>query len=1171
MASGIDRITTWIRVSLRDVVRRVDALWGYDVFIAHRRADAAKYAEALHEKLSAEKISSFIDRVVYGPGDSLLVATRQHVAKSSLFVLVGSPELLIPRHPVDWIEREIDTFLNSHEANPKILLVDFDSCVAKALALPAAAGAPPHPILGNLAPFLRISESLPALSLPPSEDVLAGIRRNLDGRRRDRTRLRVFEGIAAVLIVLLIVAAALGVVARQQAEIANKQRLIAVEQRDKALASQSRLLASLAILKTKEGDATDGMRIALEALPDTSAGIDRPYVPQAKMALDASWRAPRLIRVLEGHQHWVVRAAFSPDNARVITASEDETARLWDAVSGEELEVLHHPHKVENVEFSANGELALTISHDKKGWVWNAKSGYPRAEFDDTEEAHFNVDATRVLTMSEDKPPRLWDPVSGTQIAALAGHEGAVSSAVFSPDGTRVLTASADRTARLWDAASGRQTVVFEGHQARVSNAVFMPDGARVLTTSDDGTARLWDVASGAQIVVFEGHQASVSSAVISPDGKLVLTASADKTARLWNAGTGELLAILAGHESAVKLANFSSDGTRILTAARSDNVARLWDGATGKQVAALYGHANQVNGALFSPDSRLALTWAAHDNKARLWETVTGNQVALLGAHGAQLDDASFSPDGTRIVTSADDWLAILWDVASGKNTVVAGEKPSLSRDGKRILTVDDRRASGKLTVARLWDTASGKQVAALTGHGHPIETAVFNEEGTRILTIADDDKVARLWDAAGGQWIAELAADSTPVRTAIFSLGTSRILTTSDDREVRVWDAVTGKRLTVLTGHEKVVTSATFSDDGKLVLTGSKDQTARLWDTETGEQLAVLAGHQSAVETADFSPDGRRILTFTTDHVGRLWDAASGHQLAIAPDLAWVAFSPDGARVLAVGNFQMQLWDAETGAKVGALLDSDRPLRIATFSPDGARVLTVSEDNMVTLWDAHGGGPLATLPVGRYSVFKAIFSPDARHLVTIADGGPALLWDVVTGKKLAEMSDVSVVALASFSPNSNLFATTQKDGTIHVRESTSGEAVAALDTVTDGGSAYSIDFSSDGTLLFSQYPGNNTVRIWRLFPDTQALIDQAKAAIPMCLRPADRQRLFLDPEPPRWCITGVGHERERDSASWAGLWPYNGRAWKAWLTAKDRGETLPLPAAPDPSDAER
>src|SRR5262245_2014542 len=73
--------------------RWLDSLWGYDVFIAHRRIDAAQYALDLHNALKAAGISSFIDQAVYAPGESLVVATRRHVAKSTLLLLVGSPEL----------------------------------------------------------------------------------------------------------------------------------------------------------------------------------------------------------------------------------------------------------------------------------------------------------------------------------------------------------------------------------------------------------------------------------------------------------------------------------------------------------------------------------------------------------------------------------------------------------------------------------------------------------------------------------------------------------------------------------------------------------------------------------------------------------------------------------------------------------------------------------------------------------------------------------------------------------------------------------------------------------------------------------------------------------------------------------------------------------------------
>jgi hypothetical protein len=173
----------------------VDAFWGYDVFIAHRRADAAEYAHKLYEALRVRGISCFIDRAVYGPGDSLTVATQRHVHKSTVFVLLGSPEILSSRKPVDWVEEEVNEYLASHESDPKIIPIDFGETIARAAPTPKS-------ILQRVENFVRIPEALPALAESPSEAVLYAIRGKLDGRRRDRTRVRFFEVAAAVLAVL---------------------------------------------------------------------------------------------------------------------------------------------------------------------------------------------------------------------------------------------------------------------------------------------------------------------------------------------------------------------------------------------------------------------------------------------------------------------------------------------------------------------------------------------------------------------------------------------------------------------------------------------------------------------------------------------------------------------------------------------------------------------------------------------------------------------------------------------------------------------------------------------------------------------------------------------------------------------------------------------------------
>ena len=148
---------------------------------------------------------------------------------------------------------------------------------------------------------------------------------------------------------------------------------------------------------------------------------------------------------------------FGPRTKASVTASGDNTARIWDAASGKQIAVL-------------------------KGHAGPVNS------------AAFSADGMRVVTASGDNTARIWDAASGKQIAVLKGHAGPVNSAAFSADGMRVVTASWDRTARIWDAASGKQIAVLKGHAGPVRSAVFSAEGRRVVTASLDNTARIWDV-----------------------------------------------------------------------------------------------------------------------------------------------------------------------------------------------------------------------------------------------------------------------------------------------------------------------------------------------------------------------------------------------------------------------------------------------------------------------------------------------------------------------------------------------------------------------------------------------------------------------------------------------------------------------------------------------------
>jgi len=118
--------------------------------------------------------------------------------------------------------------------------------------------------------------------------------------------------------------------------------------------------------------------------------------------------------------------SLAPTGGGVATASDDKTARMWDAVSSAQLAVLRgHENSVTSVAFSSDG--------------------------------------TRLVTASADGTARIWDASTGLQTAILQGHENSLNTAAFSRDGLRIVTASDDGTARVWNA--NVHVTVLRGHE----------------------------------------------------------------------------------------------------------------------------------------------------------------------------------------------------------------------------------------------------------------------------------------------------------------------------------------------------------------------------------------------------------------------------------------------------------------------------------------------------------------------------------------------------------------------------------------------------------------------------------------------------------------------------------------------------------------------------------
>jgi WD40 repeat protein len=468
------------------------------------------------------------------------------------------------------------------------------------------------------------------------------------GKARRRMRLQQTATIGAM---ILAIAACVGAwFAKQQAK------------RAKDTLSQSDFLQAVRLIDAGKG--SDGLAYLTRSL-SANPGNEGALVRLATCLTEHSWEVPTLVL---RHDAAVDSAQFSPDGKRIVTASRDKTARVWDAQTGQPLtEPLKHEGWVASAQFSPDGKRIVTASLDGTARVWDAQTGQPLTEPLKHEgwvaSAQFSPDGKRIVTASQDKTARVWDAQTGQPLTGPLKHEGWVDSAQFSPDGKRIVTASEDKTARVWDAQTGQPLTEPLKHEGWVGSAQFSPDGKRIVTASLDKTARVWDAQIGQLLTEPLKHEGWVRSVQFSPDGKRVVTASSDKTARVWDAQTGQPLTEPLKHGSPLNSAQFSPDGKRIVTAS-DDHTARVWDVQTGQPLTEPLKHDATVYSAQFSPDGKRIVT-ASDDHTARVWDVQTGQPLTEPLKHDGEVNSAQFSPGGKRIVTASMDRAARVWDIA--------------------------------------------------------------------------------------------------------------------------------------------------------------------------------------------------------------------------------------------------------------------------------------------------------------------------------------------------------------------------------------------------------------------------------------------------------------------------------------------------------------------------
>ena len=383
-----------------------------------------------------------------------------------------------------------------------------------------------------------------------------------------------------------------------------------------------------------------------------------------------------------------------------------------------------------------------------------------------------------------------------------------------------------------------------------------------------------------------------------------------------------------------------------------------------------------------------------------------------------------------------------------------------------------DTIASGGNDNAITLWDTNSGREILALSGHASEGLVLDFCPKGKRLVS-GGYDGVLRVWDIDQRRVMASLKGHEAQIQFAGYGQDESKIFFADINGLVKTWKWTESNKSQTIFVRKCFLNDADISPNGSLMALCYADGVQKILDTETNQVLRTFYADGNNALAVALSTDGEYIASSNYEGVLEIWDIDEGSRiLEVQTDLIqidclsfargedWVACGDEVGRI--------KLFDVATGREIMSFSGHRTTVTDILFGPQNKEMFSCGDDNTVRVWDLGRDDNILTLDGHPANVSAITFGQDSTHMASLDDEGNIIVWDVSSACEVSAICEISARnGSLALSPDCQHLAVGQVDGTVALWNILNSAKEMTIQCCE--GPVSSVSFSPDGRFILA------------------------------------------------------------------------------------------------------